>query len=205
MKIAISGASGLIGTASARSLRLDDHVVIPLVRRPVAQGETAVRWDPSAGTIDAATLEGVDAVVHLAGAGIGDKRWTDDYKRQILDSRTRSTDLLARTIAGLDRPPAVMVSGSAIGIYGDTGDDAVTESAPHGRDFLADVCERWEASTAPAAENGIRVAQVRTGIVLSPHGGALAKLLPLFRLGIGGRMDLAGSGGAGSASTTRSV
>ena len=188
MKIAISGASGLIGTALARSLRLDDHEVIPLVRRPVTDGESAVRWDPAAGTIDRAALEGVDAVVHLAGAGIGDKRWTDDYKRQILESRTTSTDLLARTIAGLDRPPAVMVSGSAIGIYGDTGDVAVTEDGAHGRDFLADVCERWEASTAPAAEAGIRVAHVRTGIVLSPHGGALAKLLPLFRLGLGGRM-----------------
>ena len=188
MKIAISGASGLIGTALARSLRLDGHEVLPLVRRPVTEGEPAVRWDPDAGAIDGAALEGVDAVVHLAGAGIGDHRWTDDYKRQILESRTKSTDLLARTIAALDRPPAVMVSGSAIGIYGDTGDDAVTEDGPHGRDFLADVCERWEASAAPATEAGIRVAQVRTGIVLSPHGGALSKLLPLFRLGVGGRM-----------------
>ena len=188
MKIAISGASGLIGTALARSLDLDGHEVIPLVRRPVAEGEAAVQWDPDAGTIDADALEGVDAVVHLAGAGIGDHRWTDDYKRQILESRTKGTDLLARTLAGLDRPPAAMVSGSAIGIYGDTGDDAVTEDGPHGRDFLADVCERWEASAAPAAEGGIRVAHVRTGIVLSPHGGALSKLLPLFRLGVGGRM-----------------
>ena len=178
MKIAISGASGLIGTALARSLRLDGHEVLPLVRRPVTEGEPAVRWDPDAGAIDGAALEGVDAVVHLAGAGIGDHRWTDDYKRQILESRTKSTDLLARTIAALDRPPAVMVSGSAIGIYGDTGDDAVTEDGPHGRDFLADVCERWEASAAPATEAGIRVAQVRTGIVLSPHGGALSQAPP---------------------------
>ena len=188
MKIAISGARGLIGTALARSLLLDGHEVLPLVRRPVTEGESAVRWDPGAGTIDAAALEGVDGVIHLAGAGIGDKRWTDDYKRQILESRTKGTDLLARTLAGLDRPPAVMVSGSAIGIYGDTGDIAVTEDGPHGRDFLADVCERWEASATPAAEAGIRVAHLRTGIVLSPQGGALAKLLPLFRLGIGGRM-----------------
>src|SRR6478735_9110624 len=187
-RIAITGSTGLIGTALRHSLEADGHEVLPVVRRTVATGEAAVRWDPDAGTIDAAALEGVDAVVHLAGAGIGDHRWTDDYKRQILESRTKSTDLLARTIAALDRPPAVMVSGSAIGIYGDTGDDAVTEDGPHGRDFLADVCERWEASAAPATAAGIRVAQVRTGIVLSPHGGALSKLLPLFRLGVGGRM-----------------
>lgn len=188
MKIAISGASGLIGTALARSLRLDGHEALPLVRRPVADGEDAVRWDPSAGTIDAAALEGVDGVVNLSGAGIGDKRWTDDYKREVLESRTKSTDLLARTIAGLDRPPAVFVSGSAMGIYGDTGDTAVTEESPPGHDFLADVCTHWEAAAAPAVDAGIRVTFPRTGIVLSPNGGALAKLLPLFKFGVGGRM-----------------
>jgi NAD dependent epimerase/dehydratase family enzyme len=116
LKIAISGASGLIGTALARSLRLDGHDVLPLVRRPVAPGEQAVQWDPAAGTIDAAALEGIDGLVNLSGAGIGDKRWTDDYKREVLESRTKSTDLLARTLAGLDRPPSVFVSGSAMGI-----------------------------------------------------------------------------------------
>ncbi len=188
MKIAISGASGLIGTALSRSLRLDGHDVVALVRRPVRPDEDAARWDPAAGTIDAAPLENVDAVVHLAGAGIGDKRWTDAYKREVLESRTRGTDLLARTVAALERPPAVMVSGSAIGIYGDTGDVAVTEDGPHGDDFLAGVCEQWEAAAAPAVEAGIRVPFLRTGVVLSPTGGALAKLLPLFKLGLGGRM-----------------
>jgi uncharacterized protein (TIGR01777 family) len=188
VKIAITGASGLVGRALTRSLRLDGNDVVPLVRRPVSDGEEAIRWDPASGTIDATGLEGVDGVVHLAGAGIGDHRWTDDYKREVLESRTRGTDLIARTIATLDRPPSVLVSGSAIGWYGDTGDVAVTEGAPAGDDFLADVCRQWEAATAPAEDAGIRVAHLRTGIVLSPQGGALAKLLPLFKLGLGGRM-----------------
>ena len=187
-RIAISGASGLIGSALSAALIADGHTVVPLVRRSARPGESAVEWDPSAGTIDAAGLEGIDAVVHLAGAGIGDHRWNDAYKREVLESRTRGTELLATTLAGLDSPPAVMVSGSAIGIYGDTGDSAVDETAPHARDFLASVCTQWEAAAAPAAEAGIRVPLLRTGIVLSPEGGALAKLLPLFKLGAGGRM-----------------
>jgi uncharacterized protein len=154
----------------------------------VGDGEAAVRWDPMAGTIDADRLEGVDGVVHLAGAGIGDKRWSDDYKRTILESRTKGTDLIARTVAGLSAKPTVLVSASGINYYGDTGDTAVTEDAPPGDDFLADVCTQWETATAPAADAGVRVTTVRTGIVLTPEGGALAKLLPLFRLGLGGRM-----------------
>jgi uncharacterized protein (TIGR01777 family) len=188
LKIAITGATGLIGSALSRSLASDGHDVIPVVRRPVAAGETAITWDPDAGTIDAAAFEGIDGVVHLAGAGIGDKRWSDEYKRIVLESRTRGTDLLARTLAGLDRKPTVLVSGSAIGIYGDTGDTAVTEDGPHAKDFLASVCEQWEAAALPAVDAGIRVPFLRTGIVLSPDGGALAKLLPLFKLGVGGRM-----------------
>ena len=188
MKIAITGATGLIGSALSRSLASDGHEVVPVVRRPVAAGESAITWDPDAGTIDAAAFEGIDAVVHLAGAGIGDKRWSDEYKRIVLESRTKGTDLLARTLAGLDRKPSVLVSGSAIGIYGDTGDTAVTEDGPHAKDFLASVCEQWEAAALPADDAGIRVPFLRTGIVLSPDGGALAKLLPLFKLGVGGRM-----------------
>ena len=188
MKIAITGATGLIGSALSRSLTSDGHEVVPVVRRPVTAGESAITWDPDAGTIDAAAFEGIDAVVHLAGAGIGDKRWSDEYKRIVLESRTKGTDLLARTLAGLDRKPSVLVSGSAIGIYGDTGDTAVTEDGPHAKDFLASVCEQWEAAALPAVDAGIRVPFLRTGIVLSPDGGALAKLLPLFKLGVGGRM-----------------
>ena len=186
-KIAITGASGLIGSALRTSLRAAGHTVVPVVRSAVSGDPHAVLWDPKAGTIDAAGLEGLDGVVHLAGAGIGDHRWNDAYKREVLESRTKGTDLLARTLAGLT-PPPVLVSGSAIGIYGDTGDSAVDESSPHARDFLADVCVQWEAATAPAEQAGIRVAHLRTGIVLSPDGGALAKLLPLFKLGAGGRM-----------------
>jgi uncharacterized protein (TIGR01777 family) len=188
VKIAITGASGLIGSALSQSLATDGHEVLPVVRREVADGESGVRWDPRAGTIDAAALEGVEAVVHLAGAGIGDKRWSDSYKQEILESRTRGTDLIARTIASLDQKPKVMVSGSAIGFYGDTGDTAVDESAPAGNDFLASACVDWEVASVPAAEAGIRVPVLRTGIVLTPRGGALAKLLPLFRFCVGGRM-----------------
>lgn len=187
-KIAITGASGLIGSALSARLRAAGHTVIPVVRRPASGDTGAVLWDPKAGTIDAGGLEGLDGVVHLAGAGIGDHRWNDAYKREVLESRTKGTELLSRTLAGLASPPPVLVSGSAIGIYGDTGDAAVDESSPHARDFLADVCVQWEAATAPAEEAGIRVVHLRTGIVLTPDGGALAKLLPLFKLGAGGRM-----------------
>lgn len=187
-KIAITGASGLIGSALCTSLRAAGHTVVPVVRSAAPGDPHAVLWDPKAGTINAAGLEGLDGVVHLAGAGIGDHRWNDAYKREVLESRTKGTDLLARTLAGLTTPPPVLVSGSAIGIYGDTGDSPVDESSPHARDFLADVCVQWEAATAPAEQAGIRVAHLRTGIVLSPDGGALAKLLPLFKLGAGGRM-----------------
>lgn len=188
MKIAITGASGLIGRALSSSLRSSGHTVVPVVRRPVTDGSAVITWNPATGTIDAAGFEGIDAVVHLAGAGIGDKRWSESYKREILESRTKGTDLLARTLASLDSPPSVMVSGSAIGFYGDTGDDAVDESAPAGKDFLATVCVEWEEAAAPAVEAGIRVPFLRTGIVLSRDGGALAKMLPLFRFGLGGRM-----------------
>jgi hypothetical protein len=158
------------------------------VRRPVQPGEAALRWDPEAGTIDAGGLDGVDAVVHLAGAGVGDRRWSDARKRVVLESRTRSTALLASTLAGLDRRPRVLVSASAIGFYGDGGDQILTEQSPPGGDFLASVCVHWEAEAAPAADAGIRVVFARTGLTLAPHGGALSKLLPLFRVGLGGRL-----------------
>jgi uncharacterized protein (TIGR01777 family) len=188
MKIAVTGSSGLIGRALTSSLEASGHEVVRVLRRPPRPGEAAVRWDPMAGSIDAAGLEGVDAAVNLAGAGIGDKRWTDEYKRTVLESRTRGTDLLSRTLAGLSRPPAVLVSGSAVGYYGDAGDLPVDETAPPGDDFLASVCVRWEAAAEPARDAGIRVATARTGIVLSGTGGALGRMLPLFRFGLGGRM-----------------
>ncbi|MFN8017685.1 MAG: TIGR01777 family oxidoreductase [Acidimicrobiales bacterium] len=185
MDIAITGASGLIGTALAASLRADGHTVVPVVRRD-APGRS-IRWDPAAGTIDAAGLEGLDAVVHLAGEGIASGRWTDAQRARIRDSRSQGTALLAGALAGLAAPPAVLVSGSAIGIYGDRGDEVLTEASAPGDDFLADVCTAWEAATAPAEEAGIRVAHLRTGIVLDRRGGALGKQLPIFKAGLGGR------------------
>jgi len=191
MRVGVTGSSGLIGTALTARLRSDGHEVVRIVRRPVADGETAdgsaVRWDPAAGTIDAAGLAGIDAAVNLAGAGIGDHRWTEDRKRELVESRTRSTELLASTLAALDPRPSVLVSGSAVGYYGDRGDEVLTESSGPGDDLLAGLCVQWEASTAPASDAGIRVATIRTGIVLTTEGGALPKLLPLFRLGLGGR------------------
>ena len=187
MKVAITGSSGLIGSALASHLRSEGHEVLSVVRRPVPPGESAIAWDPAAGTIDRAGLEGIEGVVHLAGAGIGDARWTAERKQVLVESRTRSTDLLATTLAGLDAKPGVLVSGSAVGYYGDRGDEVLTEASGAGDDFLARLCVDWEAAAAPAAGAGIRVATIRTGIVLSAGGGALPKLLRLFRLGLGGR------------------
>jgi uncharacterized protein (TIGR01777 family) len=185
--VLVTGSHGLIGTALMPRLRADGHRVVRLVRG-APEGADDVRWDPDAGTIDAASLEGVGAVVHLAGAGIGDKKWTTDRKQLILESRTQGTDLLARTLAGLARPPAVLISGSAVGYYGNRGAEELTEDAPPGDDFPARVCLAWEAATAPAAEAGIRVVAIRTGIVLAAHGGALQRMLLPFKLGLGGRI-----------------
>lgn len=190
MDVAVTGSHGLIGTELVRHLTVGGHRVLRLVRTADGDPDAAV-WDPDTGRIDAGALEGVGAVVHLAGAGIADARWTPERKELVMGSRTRGTGLLAETLAGLDRPPSVLLSGSAIGYYGDTGGDPIDESGPPGDDFPARVCVRWEASAAPAVEAGLRVAFLRTGIVLSTRGGALAKQLPFFRLGLGGR---AGSG-----------
>ena len=187
MDVLVSGSSGLIGQALVADLEGDGHRVRRLVRRP-PQGPDEVRWTPTDGEIDRAGLEGADAAVHLAGPGIGDKRWSDDRKRELRDARVEGTDLLARALTELDDPPGVLVSGSAIGYYGDRGDEVLTEASGPGDDFLAQLCVDWEAAAAPAAEGGIRVALIRSGIVLAPGGGALAKLLPLFKLGLGGRM-----------------
>lgn len=187
MRIAITGSSGLVGSALVAHLRTAGHDVLSLVRRaPNGGGE--VRWDPAAGQLDPAALAGVDAVVNLAGAGIGDHRWTDDYKQELRDSRLATTSLLARTIAGLDVRPSVLLSGSAIGWYGDRGDDVVDERSAPGDGFLAELCREWEAATKPAEGAGVRVAHLRTGIVLSAEGGALKKQLPLFKFGLGGKM-----------------
>ena len=186
MDVAISGSSGLIGTALVAALTDAGHRPVRLVRREPSGDE--IRWDPDAGTIDAQSLEGIGGVVHLAGAGIGDHRWTDEYKLEILRSRTKSTVLLSGALAELAKPPTVLLSGSAIGFYGDRGDELLDEMSPAGTGFLPEVCVAWEAATVAAEEAGIRVAHIRTGIVLSGQGGALKKQLPLFKIGAGGKL-----------------
>jgi uncharacterized protein (TIGR01777 family) len=185
MDIALTGSHGLIGRALASSLRSDGHRVVPVVRS--GGGADAVRWDPAGGTIDAAGLEGLDAVVHLAGEGIASGRWTDAQRHRIHASREDGTTLLAEALAGLERPPAALVSGSAIGYYGDRGDEVLTEGSGPGEDFLAGVCRAWEGATAAAEAAGIRTVHLRTGIVLDADGGALAKQLPAFKLGLGAK------------------
>jgi len=185
MHVAITGATGLIGTPLVQSLRSQGHTVTRLVRSAPKPGDR--QWDPTADSLDRSLLEGVDAVVHLAGAGIGDRRWTPAYKAEIRSSRVHSTQLLADAMASMSDGPKVFLSGSAIGIYGNRGDEMLDESSSVGTGFLAEVCVEWEGATAPAARAGVRVAHLRTGIVLTPEGGALKKLLGLFRLGLGGR------------------
>jgi uncharacterized protein (TIGR01777 family) len=182
MRIVVSGASGLIGSALIPHLTSRGHDVVRLVRRQSGPGES--QWDPVRGVIDANVVGTADAVIHLSGAGIGDKRWSNSYKREILDSRVKSTKLLASVIAGAVKRPAVFLSGSAIGYYGAHGDEPLDETSPAGTGFLADVCKEWEAAAIGA---GTRTVLLRTGIVLSTKGGALKKQLPLFRAGLGGR------------------
>jgi uncharacterized protein (TIGR01777 family) len=157
-----------------------------MVRRPTRAGLNEIRWDPKAGTIDAAELANVDAVVHLAGEGVAARRWTPAVKEQILDSRVRGTKLLCETLAGLASKPSVLLSASAVGYYGDRGDELLDESSPPGSGFLAGVCQEWEAATHPARDADIRVVLLRIGLVLAREGGALAKMLTPFRLGAGG-------------------
>lgn len=183
-KIIVTGGTGLIGRALVDVLReRGDEVVVVGRGRSIDGGPT---WDPAAGRLDAAVLEGADVVVNLNGAGVGDKRWSDERKRIILESRTEPTGLLASTLAGMDAPPPVFVSASAMGYYGDTGDTEVDESAPAGEGFLADVCVAWEEAAQPARDAGLRVVHPRTGIVLSRDSEAMKPLIPLFKLGIGG-------------------
>ncbi|MEU1016574.1 TIGR01777 family oxidoreductase [Streptomyces sp. NPDC005898] len=186
-RVAVAGASGLIGTALARSLAADGHDVVRLVRR-APRTPDEVRWDPKKGYVDTAGLVGCSAVVNLAGAGIGDHRWTDAYKRELRDSRVLGTAALAAAVASLDEPPRVFLNASAIGYYGDTGQHAVDESAPAGEGFLPALCVEWEAATAAAQEAGIRTVLARNGLVVGREGGAWGRLFPLFRAGLGGRL-----------------
>ncbi|MET9431849.1 TIGR01777 family oxidoreductase [Streptomyces sp. NPDC003036] len=187
MRIALTGSTGLIGSALLRSLRADGHDVVRLVRRPARAGDE-VEWDPRRQYVDAAGLVGCEAVVHLAGAGVGERRWTEGYKREIRDSRVLGTAAIAEAVASLDTPPRVLLCGTALGYYGDTGTRAVDETAPAGDGFLPSVCVAWEEAAAAAEEAGIRVAYARTGLVVAREGGAWGRLFPLFRAGLGGRL-----------------
>ena len=187
LRVAITGATGFIGSQLAAFLSTGGHEVVRIGRGPVTPGRVDLSWDPMRGQLDAAALEGVDAVIHLAGASIAE-RWSASHRAAIRDSRVQGTALLARTLASLTRRPAVLLSGSAIGIYGNAGDTELTETSPAGTDFLADVGQQWEAATAPAEAAGIRVVHLRTGIVQGAAGGALAAQRPLFAVGLGGRM-----------------
>jgi len=180
MKILVSGSHGLVGKALLRSLTADGHDVVRL--------ERGVQWHTDRGEMAANQLEGFDAVIHLAGESIASGRWTDEKKRAIRDSRINGTSLLSKTLAQLSRPPAVFLSASAVGYYGDRGDELLMESSPPGKDFLAAVCVEWENAAQPAAEKGIRTVCTRFGIILDAHGGALAQMLTPFRMGIGGRV-----------------
>ncbi|MEO8140765.1 MAG: TIGR01777 family oxidoreductase [Gemmatimonadota bacterium] len=190
LTVAITGATGLLGRNLIAFLTAGGHSVLRIVRGQA--GPDDIGWDPAGGRLDAAALEGVDAVIHLAGESIAGSRWSNTQRRRILDSRIQGTTLLAETLARLTHPPKVLVSASAVGIYGDRGDEVVTEETPlhtgPGSMFVEQVGQAWEAATAPADRAGIRVVRTRIGIVLTPAGGALQQMLPPFRMGVGGRL-----------------
>ncbi len=187
MKILISGSHGLVGSALMDSLKGDGHELFALVRR-APRSDAEVEWRPERGSLALARLEGMETVIHLAGESIASGRWTEEKKQRIRDSRVKGTTLLSEALANLSHPPRAFLCASAIGFYGDRGDEILTEESAPGNDFLAEVCVEWEQATAPAAEKGIRVVNLRFGIILSADGGALAKMLPPFRMGAGGRV-----------------
>ena len=187
-RVCVFGATGLLGTALIAALHKAGHVVTAFSRTRYADRPGFAHWDPPAGTIDAARLHGADAVVNFAGESLGDGRWTDARKQRLINSRVLATELIAGALAKLPVRPAVFVNASAVGFYGDRGDDAVYEDSPRGDGFLAELAERWEQATAPAVEAGIRVVLPRYGVVLSREGGALPKMVTPFKLGLGGRL-----------------
>jgi uncharacterized protein (TIGR01777 family) len=187
LRIAITGATGFLGTALGRQLRAAGNTVVPITRSPAGTRPQAVHWNPERGELDPAALEGIDALIHLAGENIA-QRWTDATKREIRESRVRSTKLIARVLAAMQRPPRVWLSGSAVGIYGNRGTELLDESSTPGKGFLADVAQAWEGATEAAHRGDVRVVHLRSGLVLDAHGGALPKMLPPFRIGLGGKI-----------------
>lgn len=186
MRVAISGASGLVGTALIASLLRAGHQPVRMVRRQSSGSEPTISWNPEAHYVDAQALEGIDAIVHLAGEGIADGRWTPQRKARIRDSRVQGTRLLCETLAQMANPPRIFICASAVGFYGDRGDEVLDETSSPGNSFLATLCKDWEESTEPARRKGIRVANLRLGVILSPKSGALAKMLLPFKMGVGG-------------------
>jgi uncharacterized protein (TIGR01777 family) len=186
MRVIVTGSHGLIGSALIPALVAAGHQPVRVVRGSPAAGE--IPWDPDSGVLNEHDLRGIDAAVHLAGEGLGTKRWNAQQKHRILDSRVKGTELLCGRLAELDPAPAVLLAGSAVGFYGDRGSEELDEHSGPGTGFLADVVQEWEAATKAARDAGIRVVRMRTGVVLSPAGGALKKQLPLFRAGLGGRL-----------------
>lgn len=188
MKIVISGASGLVGTALTPALKEKGHEVFRLTRSAPRQAAGEISWNPQQGTIDAASLEGMDAVIHLAGENVAEGRWNDEKKSRIRESRVKGTRLLSETLAKLERKPQTLLSASATGFYGSRGDEVLTEQSASGSDFLSEVCREWELATQPAAQSGIRTVNLRFGVILSEKGGALKKMLTPFRMGVGGKV-----------------
>jgi len=192
LRVAISGASGLVGSALTAVLRAAGHDVLPMVRRGPTRDAEEIYWDPAAGNIESDKLEGLDAIVNLAGESIAAGRWTAKRKARIRDSRVLGTGLIAEALARLENPPRVWVNASAIGFYGDRGDEPLDETSAPGTGFLAETTREWEAATGPAERAGLRVVKPRIGVVLAAGGGALARMLPVFRFGLGGRLGHGG-------------
>src|SRR5687768_10320076 len=192
MKVIVTGSTGLVGRALVRSLLADGHEVTRLVRGGSqefrAPGTAAVRWEPARGEVDAKALEGHDAAVHLAGEPIAEGRWDEEKKRRVLESRAKGTRTLSEALAGLSQRPRVLVSASAVGFYGDRGDELLHEESASGTDFVSEVCREWEKGTLAASRAGVRVVHLRIGLVLSAEGGSLPRMLTPFKLGLGGRI-----------------
>ena len=188
MKILVTGSTGLVGSALIPSLKSKGHQVVRLVRSTPNNSATEVFWNPEKGILNASELEGIDAVVHLAGESIAEGRWTDEKKRRIRESRVKGTQLLSETLGKLKKKPEVLVSASAVGFYGNRGGEVLTEQSASGSDFLAEVCREWEIATQAAAQAGVRVVNLRFGVILSNEGGALKKMLFPFKMGVGGKL-----------------